>query len=74
MFSACQWSRHKRTCTHVHVVYGGKVIEILQVMGKTVGMKGGFEMGIPPTAPLPLVPRVGSPAIPQPVHMSSSGI
>ena len=31
-------------CTHVHVVYGGKVIEILQVMGITVGMKGGLEM------------------------------
>ena len=28
-------------CTHVHVVYGGKVIEILQVMGITVG--GGRE-------------------------------
>ena len=45
MFSACQWSRHKRTCTHVQVVYGGKVNEILQVMGITAGMKVGFEMG-----------------------------
>ena len=30
-------------CTHVHVC-GGKVIEILQVMGITARMKGGVEM------------------------------
>ena len=41
MFSACQWSRHKRTCTQI---YGGKVIEIMQVMGITVGMKGGVTI------------------------------